>query len=284
MTADLLGRDGPYRAVYAYLVYCVGQGEQADELMAELAQRARQEGGAGARDPLLWLLEIARNCVYDALLQPREGRAEPAATTSALGEALTKLPEVDRDLLGLRYGAELSKGEIGRLLDWRSGAVDAALDGARARLSAELDGPDVETLLRTERPEPDEAQRAHLREVLAAQPGADPVRTTQRLRWLAAGLITVAALVAAVGNDATASAPHAIGSAVDAVTRSVPLFTSAANPGHAQALVTVCHFTGTAAQPYELVERTPQEAGALMTRRSRDLVPAPPGGCPTRLP
>jgi DNA-directed RNA polymerase specialized sigma24 family protein len=274
-----------YTAVYSYLAYRVGEGE-AERLLPDVVERARPGSAAGGPDPLLWLIEIARNVVYDALLRPHDANTVPNEGSPALARALEALTDLDRDVLGLRYGAGLTTREIARLLDWRSGAVEVALDGARARLAAELDEPadGIEALLLEERRELGDGQRAHLRDLLAAQPGVDAVRTTRALGLLAAALITVVALGAAVRNDAVGSGAHAIGSALDVVTSGVPRTSGSGNPGHAQAVVSVCHFTGSKPQPYAESEHTPQEAGAMMTQRSRDLVPAPPGGCPARLP
>jgi DNA-directed RNA polymerase specialized sigma24 family protein len=53
-------------------------------------------------------------------------------------EALATLSPSDRELLALRYGADLSPREIGRLLDHTRNAVDVALSRARTRLAAAL--------------------------------------------------------------------------------------------------------------------------------------------------
>lgn len=66
-------------------------------------------------------------------------------TRLGLAEALATLTDHDRELLALRYGADLKPREIATLLDQRTNAVEVALTRARARLAAayeRLDGPD----------------------------------------------------------------------------------------------------------------------------------------------
>jgi RNA polymerase sigma-70 factor, ECF subfamily len=140
------------RRVYAYVAYRVGNQSDAEDITSETFERAlRYRDGFDERkgEPVAWLLGIARNCVYDALLRPRERAADevPAAQPDvedevvgklALMEALATLSPSDRELLALRYGADLSPREIGRLLDHTRNAVDVALSRARTRLAAAL--------------------------------------------------------------------------------------------------------------------------------------------------
>jgi RNA polymerase sigma-70 factor (ECF subfamily) len=101
-------------------------------------------------EPIAWLLGIARNCVYDAMVRPREQPTVEMRDVAAdvqdevvakltFTAALNTLSTSDRELLALRYGAGLSPREIGRLLEQRRNAVDVALSRARARLAAALD-------------------------------------------------------------------------------------------------------------------------------------------------
>jgi len=140
------------RRVYAYVAYRVGNQSEAEDITSETFERAlRYRDGFDDRkgEPVAWLLGIARNCVYDALLRPREQAADevhaaqPDVEAEVVGkltlmEALATLSPSDRELLALRYGADLSPREIGRLLDHSRNAVDVALSRARTRLAAAL--------------------------------------------------------------------------------------------------------------------------------------------------
>ena len=140
------------RRVYAYVAYRVGNQSEAEDITSETFERAlRYRDGFDERkgEPVAWLLGIARNCVYDALLRPRERAgdevqaAQPDVEAEVVGklalmEALATLSPSDRELLALRYGADLSPREIGRLLDHTRNAVDVALSRARTRLAAAL--------------------------------------------------------------------------------------------------------------------------------------------------
>jgi len=53
--------------------------------------------------------------------------------------AMRRLSESDRELLALRYGADLTAADIGRLLEMRTNAVEVALHRALARMRAVLD-------------------------------------------------------------------------------------------------------------------------------------------------
>lgn len=136
------------RRVYAYVGYLVHDRAEAEDIASETFERAlryRDSYDAHRGEPVAWLLGIARRCVYDRSLRPRHSAehadagaaADPADTVLLrleLSEALSGLSGPDRELLALRYGADLSTREIARLLDMRRNAVDVALSRARARL------------------------------------------------------------------------------------------------------------------------------------------------------
>ena len=127
------------RRVYAYVAYRVGNQSDAEDITSETFERAlRYRDGFDERkgEPVAWLLGIARNCVYDALLRPRARAADevPAAQPDVEAEVVGKLALME----ALRYGADLSPREIGRLLDHTRNAVDVALSRARTRLAAAL--------------------------------------------------------------------------------------------------------------------------------------------------
>jgi RNA polymerase sigma-70 factor (ECF subfamily) len=141
------------RRVYAYVAYRVGDRTDAEDITSETFERAlryRDRYDARKGDPVAWLLGIARNCVYDAQLRPRtEAPTEPEPTRPGidaevvgkltLEHALAGLSNDDRELLALRYGADLKAREIAKMLDRRTNAVEVALTRARARLATALE-------------------------------------------------------------------------------------------------------------------------------------------------
>jgi RNA polymerase sigma-70 factor, ECF subfamily len=152
------------RRVYAYVAYRVADRSEAEDITSETFERAlryRDRFDERRGEPIAWLLGIARNCVYDARLRPREDAArEPEPTTAgvdaevvgrlALTEALATLSSDDQELIALRYGADLRVREIAKLLDRRTNAVEVALSRARARLGAALESGETETQPRAE--------------------------------------------------------------------------------------------------------------------------------------
>jgi RNA polymerase sigma-70 factor (ECF subfamily) len=141
------------RRVYAYVAYRVGESAEAEDITSETFERAlryRKTYDARKGEPVGWLLGIARNCIYDAHMRPKpapladepvapDDPEEEVATRLALSQALASLTDGDRDLLALRYGADLSPREIAGLLDRRTNAVEVALSRARTRLGAALE-------------------------------------------------------------------------------------------------------------------------------------------------
>jgi len=146
------------RRVYAYVAYRVGDRTEAEDITSETFERAlryRSSFDARRGDPVGWLLGIARNCIYDAMLHPRlvpvetpepadEGFEAQVVGRLTLAEALATLADRDRDLLALRYGADLRPREIAALLDLRTNAVEVALTRARARLASALERAEAE--------------------------------------------------------------------------------------------------------------------------------------------
>jgi RNA polymerase sigma-70 factor (ECF subfamily) len=147
------------RRVYAYVAYRVGDRTEAEDITSEAFERAlryRSSFDARRGDPVAWLLGIARNCVYDAMLrnrpilsdpadEPGEGVEERVVERLALRDALAALSDNDRELLALRYGADLTAKEIARLLERRTNAVEVGLTRARTRLAAALEQADGST-------------------------------------------------------------------------------------------------------------------------------------------
>ena len=141
------------RRVYAYVAYRVGDGPGAEDIVGatfERAVRYRSSYDARRGDPIAWLIGIARQCILDSYAQSQEvvvaepperavgDHADETVRRIALGSAVAALPERDRELIALRYGADLSARRIGELIELTTNAVEVALHRALARLRSEL--------------------------------------------------------------------------------------------------------------------------------------------------
>jgi RNA polymerase sigma factor (sigma-70 family) len=141
------------RRVYAYAAYRLGGGPEAEDVTSDVFERAlryRDSYDPARGEPTQWLVGIARRCVDDALsarrsVQPRsEASLAPAELESDivrrldLETAIATLDDRARDLVALRYGADLTARQIGELLGLKTNAVEVALHRALARLREEL--------------------------------------------------------------------------------------------------------------------------------------------------
>ena len=143
------------RRVYAYVAYRIGDGPEAEDVTSETFERAlryRDSFDPKRGDAAAWLIGIARRCIADAAIrrvvhtedvpeQPTEGHEEASLTRLELHEAIQGLDERDRELLSLRYGADLTASQIGELLGLKTNAVEVGLLRALRRLRALLDSP-----------------------------------------------------------------------------------------------------------------------------------------------
>jgi len=155
------------RRTYAYVAYRIGAGPDAEDVTSAAVERAlRYRASYDARkgDPLSWLIGIARSCIVDHLkgghqtvsfhedVVGHENVEAEVATRLVVGKAMSLLDNRDRELVALRYGADLTAKEIGRLLDMRTNAVEVALHRCRERLRGELEregqGPTVRPSVR----------------------------------------------------------------------------------------------------------------------------------------
>jgi RNA polymerase sigma-70 factor (ECF subfamily) len=152
---DPLADPGPLiRRVYAYVAYRVGDGPDAEDVTSEVFERAvryRSTYDPGRGGPLPWLIGIARRCIDGRRLTPVPGAAvgsegiapgdlEAAAVERlTLAAAISTLDQRSRELVALRYGADLSARQIGTLLGLQTNAVEVALHRALARLRTELE-------------------------------------------------------------------------------------------------------------------------------------------------
>src|SRR5437763_3315441 len=147
------------RRVYAFVAYRLGDGPDAEDVTNDTFERAlRYQDSYDRRkgEPITWLLGIARRCIDDAVAnrlpfgEPPEletpGHEEDSLRRLELKRALAGLAERDRELLALRYGADLSARQIGELLERKANAVAAALDRALERLRRQMERLDEPNL------------------------------------------------------------------------------------------------------------------------------------------
>ena len=152
---DPLANPAPLiKRVYAYVAYRVGDGPDAEDLTSETFERAlryRKSYDSSKGEPIAWLIGIARRCV--------EGRGSPleypAEQMDALDHgdleedvvrrltvsgAVGRLDERDRELVALRYGADLTARQIADLYGTKTNTIEVALHRALGRLRAHLEG------------------------------------------------------------------------------------------------------------------------------------------------
>jgi RNA polymerase sigma-70 factor (ECF subfamily) len=141
------------RRVYAYAAYRLGDGPDAEDATSAVFERAwRYRSGFDPEkgEAIAWLLGIARRCVAEVAAQEKppafqalderasEDVEQRTVERLRLGAALADLEERDRDLIALRYGADLKAREIAALLGAQTNAVEVALHRVRARLREAL--------------------------------------------------------------------------------------------------------------------------------------------------
>jgi RNA polymerase sigma factor (sigma-70 family) len=142
------------RHVYSYVAYRIGAGPDAEDVASEVFERAlryRESYDPAKGTPLAWLVGIARRLIeatspprgetIDGFDAPASGDLEEEAIRRvSVVAAVAKLDERDRELIALRYGADLTANQIGALLGMRTNSAEVALHRALARLRDKLEG------------------------------------------------------------------------------------------------------------------------------------------------
>jgi RNA polymerase sigma factor (sigma-70 family) len=141
------------RRVGSYVAYRVGQGADAEDVTSEVFERAlryRDSYDPSLGEPVAWLIGIARRCIDDMLrtrllvtaevpdVPDPADLEEQAIRRLSLAREVARLDVSDRELIALRFGADLTARQIGELLGMTKNAVDVALHRALARLRARL--------------------------------------------------------------------------------------------------------------------------------------------------
>jgi RNA polymerase sigma factor (sigma-70 family) len=140
------------RRIYAYAAYRLGDGADAEDATSETFERAlryRESYDRSKGEPVAWLMGIARRCVDQLLAErvpvgeaPEEAASidleEETVSRLELSRALAGLSEQDRELMALRYGADLSARQIAELFGARTNTIEVALHRALERLRRQL--------------------------------------------------------------------------------------------------------------------------------------------------
>jgi RNA polymerase sigma-70 factor, ECF subfamily len=143
--------------VYAYAAYRLGDGADAEDATSETFERAlryRESFDRRKGEPIAWLIGIARRVVDDQLAARRREAFEAVPDIAAandvaadaldrleLAGALQKLDHRTRELIALRYGADLTTRQIGELLGLRGNTAAVALHRALQQLRRDLEEP-----------------------------------------------------------------------------------------------------------------------------------------------
>ena len=140
------------RRVYSYVAYRIGDGVEAEDVTSETFERAlryRQSYDSSKGPPAAWLIGIARRIIDSrpaptALVEdpPEIGSRdfeEAVVSRLTIAAAVSRLERRDRELIALRYGADLTARQIAELLGAKTNTIEVALHRALARLRAGLE-------------------------------------------------------------------------------------------------------------------------------------------------
>ena len=146
------------KRVYAYAAYRLGDGPDAEDVTSETFERAlryRKSYDPRKGEPVAWLLGIAKR-VVDGGWSTTEYATEDLESVDTtdleeetirrltIARAVGALDERDRELIALRYGADLTARQIAELLGARTNAIEVALHRALGRLRTILGVDDSE--------------------------------------------------------------------------------------------------------------------------------------------
>jgi RNA polymerase sigma factor (sigma-70 family) len=144
--------------VYAFLAYRVSDGPLAEDLTQvtfEHALRAWSRFDPGRGPEITWLLAIARNALIDEHRRQRaqlidadsvaesdlpvvQGPHDSLGAADILSEALAALGDREREIIALRFGGDLSGGQIASLLGLQLANVHQILSRSLRKLRVAL--------------------------------------------------------------------------------------------------------------------------------------------------
>jgi RNA polymerase sigma-70 factor (ECF subfamily) len=144
------------RRVYAYVAYRIGDGPDAEDITSDTIERAlryRDSYDASKGEPMAWLVAIARRSIGEFFARSVELDVETVEVVAdgdievdtvrrlILAQAMSRLSDRERELVALRYGADLTARRIGEVLGIETHAVEVALQRALGRLKTALGAP-----------------------------------------------------------------------------------------------------------------------------------------------
>jgi RNA polymerase sigma-70 factor, ECF subfamily len=150
--------------VYGFVAYRIGNRAEAEDLTQQTFERALKAWrrfDPSRAQPRTWLLAIARNLLVDHYRRDRSGLhrhvgeggvteeqlpagegPESSGVSPELAAALATLSQRDREVVALRFGADLRGPEIAELLSLTLANVQQILSRSLRKLRAELEeGP-----------------------------------------------------------------------------------------------------------------------------------------------
>jgi RNA polymerase sigma-70 factor (ECF subfamily) len=145
--------DALIRRVFAYAAYRLNHVADAEDATSDAFERAlryRSSYDPARGTPAAWMLGIARRAVDDVFKRriasqeepPEQMQDEPdTALRLDLARALDRLDGRARELIALRYGADLTARQIGDVVGLGTNAVEVALHRALRTLRTELEPP-----------------------------------------------------------------------------------------------------------------------------------------------
>lgn len=138
------------RSVYAYVAYRIGDGADAEDVTSETFARAlryRDSYDPSKSPPIAWLIGIARRCLADLALRRPVDELDETTDAQAPGDlagdavrrltlraAVAQLDESGRELVALRFGADLTAKQIAEITGKKTHAVEVALQRTLDRL------------------------------------------------------------------------------------------------------------------------------------------------------
>ena len=148
------------RRLYSYVAYRIGPGPDAEDVVSETIERALRYRGSfdpGKGSPAAWLVTIASRVLLDRYAAQRgevpfeetddgpwrDDFASGSVRRIELHDAMARLDERSREVLALRYGADLKAREIADILCLRTNTVEVALHRALERLRTILEETDT---------------------------------------------------------------------------------------------------------------------------------------------
>ena len=144
--AELYARFGGI--VFRYLLQLTNERGLAEEVLQDTLVGVWKGAGSfeGRSSVQTWLIGIARGRIADLRTAPGAGDPEESDVAApgdlatdvverqVLAGAVRRLDERDRELIALRYGADLTARQIAQHLDMQTNAVEVALHRALGRL------------------------------------------------------------------------------------------------------------------------------------------------------